>query len=141
MGFHGRLRVVTAFVGSYSVAPKSTIQHTTELTRTSSYWKSEIVPCSLLSSSHYDLPVLQKRRDHRMKISESSRLFTTTASIEELNEKLKEKGDEIRQLKADGIDKEALAPHIQELLTLKGKLPADQSESSKKEANPKKKNN
>jgi len=139
--FNSRLRVVTAFVGSYSLAPKSTIQHTTELTKVSSYWKSEIVPCSLLSSSHYDLPIFQKRRDHRMKIGESSRLFATTASIEELNEKLKEKGDEIRQLKADGIDKEALAPHIEELLTLKGKLPAVQSDSSKKEAKPKKKNN
>lgn len=131
---NSRQRVVTAFVGSYSVAPKSTIQHT----RTSSYWKSEIVPCSLLSSSCYNLPVSQKRRDHRMEIGESSRLFATTTSMEELNEKLKEKGDEIRQLKADGIDKEALAPHIEELLMLKGQLPAD--ESPKKETKSKKKN-
>jgi len=73
-----------------------------------------------------------------MEIGESSRLFATTTSMEELNEKLKEKGDEIRQLKADGIDKEALAPHIEELLMLKGQLPAD--ESPKKETKSKKKN-
>ena len=66
-------------------------------------------------------------------------------TIEELNEKIKLKGDEIRQLKADGIDKEALAPHISELLALKGKLPTDESAANipiqKKKGGSNKKNN
>jgi len=59
-------------------------------------------------------------------------------SLEELNKKISAKGDEIRQLKADGIDKEALAPHIKELMALKGQLPADDSKAAKTPA-PKKK--
>lgn len=59
------------------------------------------------------------------------RLFSTasSSSIDELNEKIKAKGDEIRQLKADGIDKAALAPHVEELLALKGQLPSEDDES------------
>lgn len=54
-------------------------------------------------------------------------LFSTSVEIEELNEKIKIKGDEIRQLKADGIDKAGLTPHVEELLALKAQLPTDES--------------
>jgi WHEP-TRS domain/OB-fold nucleic acid binding domain len=50
---------------------------------------------------------------------------TTSSSLDELNQKIQAKGDEIRQLKADGTDKDALAPHIEELLALKAQLPSD----------------
>jgi hypothetical protein len=123
---NNRQRVVTAFVGSFSVSPKSTIRHTaitSKLTTSSSNWKS-----TTISTTTAPFPLLSSSR------GESCRLFSTTTSIEDINEKIKAKGDEIRQLKADGIDKEALAPHIGELKALKAQLPVD--ESSKAEAKP-----
>ena len=42
--------------------------------------------------------------------------------VEELNQQIKEKGDEIRTLKANGISKTDLAPHVQELLDLKAQV-------------------
>ena len=44
--------------------------------------------------------------------------------VEELNQQIKEKGDEIRTLKANGISKTDLAPHVQELLDLKAQVPS-----------------
>lgn len=70
----------------------------------------------------------------------SLRLFSSATEVDELNEKIAAKGNEIRQLKADGIDKAALAPHVEELLALKAQLPEDQQEQKpKKEKKPKKK--
>jgi lysyl-tRNA synthetase class 2 len=37
---------------------------------------------------------------------------------------IQKKGDEIRQMKTDGVDKATLQPHIDELLALKAKLPS-----------------
>lgn len=64
-----------------------------------------------------------------------SRLWmSTSVDLDELNSKIKAKGDEIRQLKEGGIDKTALAPHVEELLALKAQLPSDESaEPPKKE--------
>ena len=115
---NNRQRVVTAFVGSFSVSPKSTIRHTAttlKLTRSSSNWRS-----STITTTTTPWPSLSSSR------GEACRLFSTTTSIEEINEKIKAKGDEIRQLKADGIDKEELAPHIGELKVLKAQLPVDE---------------
>eukprot|EP00978_Attheya_sp_CCMP212_P014308 scaffold36383_cov33-Attheya_sp.AAC.1 len=42
--------------------------------------------------------------------------------IAELEEQIKQKGDQIRQLKADGTEKADLAPHIAELKALKAEL-------------------
>jgi hypothetical protein len=74
----------------------------------------------------------------------TNRLYSTSVdSLDELNQKIKAKGDEIRQLKADGMDKESLAPHVEELLTLKAQLPPLQVEENtskqeeEKNANPK----
>ncbi|GMI09047.1 hypothetical protein TrVE_jg12375 [Triparma verrucosa] len=47
------------------------------------------------------------------------RLFST---VGELEDKIKVKGDEIRQLKETGLSKSDLAPHITELLSLKSSL-------------------
>jgi len=73
-------------------------------------------------------------------------LFSTLSGIEidELNAKIKSKGDEIRDLKAAGVDKPELAPHINELLALKAQLPATEEppkvkKEKKKEAVKKKK--
>jgi hypothetical protein len=54
-------------------------------------------------------------------------LFMSTVNLDEINEKIKLKGDEIRQLKTDGVDKAGLAPFIEELKSLKSQLPADES--------------
>jgi hypothetical protein len=48
------------------------------------------------------------------------RVFGT--AIDDIHEKIMRKGDFIRQLKNEGVDKAALAPHVQELLALKAQL-------------------
>lgn len=52
-------------------------------------------------------------------------MYSTLSSseLDQLNEKIKQKGDEIRQLKDNGSTKEELAPHVAELLGLKAQLP------------------
>jgi Skp family chaperone for outer membrane proteins len=68
-------------------------------------------------------------------------MSSTATSLEELNQKIKSKGDEIRQLKADGIGKEDLAPHVEELLALKAQLPDDNNKESSTNKPPKKQKN
>lgn len=70
-----------------------------------------------------------------------TKLFGTLSStdLEDLKEKIKIKGDEIRLLKADGTDKESLAPHIQELLALKSQLPEEEKPKEKPKKAPKEK--
>jgi lysyl-tRNA synthetase class 2 len=53
---------------------------------------------------------------------------SSSINVDELNTKIQAKGDEIRQLKADGIDKQSLAPHIEELLAMKAQLPSGDSD-------------
>lgn len=71
------------------------------------------------------------------------RLWSTSVDLDELNAKIKAKGDEIRQLKTDGVDKATLAPYVEELIALKAQLPAetttqdDVSTSTKKSKPPK----
>lgn len=60
----------------------------------------------------------------------------SSVDLEEVERQIKAKGDEIRQLKADNIDKESLAPHIAELLALKAQLPQEEESAAPK---PKKK--
>jgi hypothetical protein len=59
--------------------------------------------------------------------------------LDELNTKIKVKGDEIRQLKADGVEKSDLAPHIEELLALKARLPPEDGETQREKTQKKKK--
>lgn len=62
----------------------------------------------------------------------NTKLFMSTeVNVAEIEAQIKAKGDEIRKLKEDGIDKESLAPHIAELLALKAQLPS--AEEPKKE--------
>jgi hypothetical protein len=70
-------------------------------------------------------------------VSQWQALYSTAVNAEELERKIKVKGDEIRQLKEDGVDKTALAPHVEELLALKAQLP--QTEEPKKKKKPEKK--
>jgi hypothetical protein len=62
-------------------------------------------------------------------VNEDSAAASSSASdhdataLDELNERIKGKGEEIRQLKADGVDKQGLAPYVAELLALKAQLP------------------
>lgn len=60
----------------------------------------------------------------RATATRTTRLFSTSKA-EDIESKIKAKGDEIRQLKADGVDKKDLAPHVEELLSLKAQLPAE----------------
>ena len=69
----------------------------------------------------------------RFVAASNTALFSTLSGTEldELNAKIKSKGDEIRDLKEAGTAKPDLAPHIQELLALKAQLPvADVDESA-----------
>jgi hypothetical protein len=66
-------------------------------------------------------------------------LSTLSADLDELNKKIQAKGDEIRQLKADGIEKVALGPHIEELLALKAQLPPDENAPKQEKEKQKKK--
>jgi hypothetical protein len=63
--------------------------------------------------------------------------MSTSVDVEELSEKIKNKGDEIRQLKADGVDKAALAPYIAELQALKSQLPPSEKANTPKAEKPK----
>jgi hypothetical protein len=113
---------------SCAAAPKST----TRVLSTSSSWvpKSR----SIVSNNR-----LQHQHHQQQQQQQQMRLFSTSVdNIDEINEKIKAKGDEIRQLKADGSDKAALAPHIQELLALKAQLPPDEN-AKKPEPKPEKK--
>jgi len=67
-------------------------------------------------------------------ISQSSKLFMSTeADTAEIEALIEAKGNEIRQLKADGGDKASLAPYVQELLALKAKIaPAEKKEPVQK---------
>jgi hypothetical protein len=69
------------------------------------------------------------------------KLFSTLSSseLDQLNEKIKLKGDEIRQLKESGSGKSDLAPHIEELLALKSQLPAEEAETKREKAKKQKK--
>jgi len=81
----------------------------------------------------------------RMAATRGMNFFMSTLSdgeIAEVELQIKKKGDDIRVFKGDGMDKEALAPHIQELLALKAKIappPAAKEEKKKKTPPPKKK--
>lgn len=66
-------------------------------------------------------------------------LLSTLSSndTEKLEAQIRSKGDEIRKLKAAGIEKPELAPHIEELLALKSQLPQEEGEvMQEKKKNP-----
>jgi prolyl-tRNA synthetase len=67
----------------------------------------------------------------------SFRLLSTAADLSEeqkleIEAKIKAKGDEIRAMKDDGADKAAVAPLVQELLSLKAQLDPSMLEDKKK---------
>mmetsp|Transcript_16529 Transcript_16529/g.37997 ORF Transcript_16529/g.37997 Transcript_16529/m.37997 type:complete len:711 (+) Transcript_16529:89-2221(+) len=114
-----RHRAVNAFVGPsltrhHAATARGTTTTTTKLARTSSSIRRTIVAGKKI--------IINKNNNNNW------RLFSTAASSD-LEDKIKVKGDEIRQLKADGIDKAALAPHIEELLALKAQLENDNKPS------------
>ncbi|KAL3945231.1 MAG: hypothetical protein SGBAC_000704 [Bacillariaceae sp.] len=95
---------------------------------------SAFQPAKIAASSPYTTTarVFQPRNSN-------FRLFSTTADLEDLKEKIAAKGDEIRQLKEGGIEKADLAPHVQELLALKAQLPEDEQPKKKEKKPPKQK--
>mmetsp|Transcript_16465 Transcript_16465/g.34592 ORF Transcript_16465/g.34592 Transcript_16465/m.34592 type:complete len:681 (-) Transcript_16465:78-2120(-) len=81
--------------------------------------------------------------------SSFTRLHSTTsnsAEIASLEEQIATKGNQIRALKEDGISKPELAPHVEELLSLKAKLaelapPPPKEETREKKSNTQQQNN
>jgi WHEP-TRS domain/OB-fold nucleic acid binding domain len=71
----------------------------------------------------------------------SVKIFSTLSPSElgQLNDKIKLKGNEIRQLKESGVEKNDLAPHIEELKALKAQLPVDEGETQREKSKKQKK--
>jgi len=124
-----------------TIGSSSTVMNMTTRRRSS---PSSVLSPSL-SSFHHPHYLHQHTNSH---YSSTTRLFSTTPAsssssslspeeISEIESQIAAKGDEIRQLKADGSDKAALAPYITELLALKAKI-APPAEDKPKPA-PKKK--
>jgi len=59
-------------------------------------------------------------------------IFSTLSQsdIAALENEIKQQGDLIRQLKATGVDKDTLAPHIETLMSLKARLPSKEESVS-----------
>ena len=100
MSSSGRHRAVTAYLGSYS----------RRYTQKAS--KFSLTPRLLTNN-------LREPRIFTQIQNEKLYPFVPTALFSTIDDRITEKGDEIRELKASGIDKEALAPHIKDLLQLK----------------------
>ena len=88
---------------------------------------------TLLSSRKYIVtsfqPILQRSAFALLteKIPTATRRIFSTLSdsdIVDLENQIKQQGDLIRQLKADGVDKATLTPHIETLTSLKARLPS-----------------
>jgi hypothetical protein len=71
--------------------------------------------------------------------SSSASASTTAVDLNSLRDRIQVKGDEIRSLKAAGISKEELQPHVQELQLLKAQLPENSNDGTKVDASTKKK--
>ncbi len=96
----------------------------------------------ITTTSHSNSNNSNNNNNHFSRRKYQSMLFSTAADQAEIEAEIQKKGDEIRQLKADGIDKESLAPHIAELLALKAKIapppPSSPSPPSSDQQQPKK---
>lgn len=62
---------------------------------------------------------------------------TPDVDVAEIEKRIKAKGDEIRAMKANGIDKAELAPHVEELLALKAQVEPPKEEKKKPKQPPK----
>ena len=83
-----------------------------------------------VSSTHFDNTKTLSRLFMSSQVASTS---LTEEQKSELEEKIKNKGDEIRTLKDNGISKEDLAPHVAELLQLKSQLDPSISASGGKQ--------
>lgn len=93
-----------------------------------------VFSCSRSIEHHFGVPcpVVTKRLAVRMFSAVDPE---TMKDLDSLKEKIQKKGDEIRKLKEDGVEKAQLQPHVDELLALKAQLPEDQQpEQPKKKA-------
>mmetsp|Transcript_13477 Transcript_13477/g.19718 ORF Transcript_13477/g.19718 Transcript_13477/m.19718 type:complete len:668 (-) Transcript_13477:7-2010(-) len=98
---------------------------------------SAIIHHNLFSSPRHTTNVINKSFGYTPNTNPTPLFMSTEAAtaedIAEIERQIKAKGDEIRSLKEQGIEKADLAPHIQELLALKAKLPPTEEEKEKKE--------
>jgi len=72
--------------------------------------------------SHHSMYPLKKQRRALTSMQMSAATSLSDAQKAELEEQIKAKGDEIRALKDSGAEKSAVAPLVEELLSLKAKL-------------------
>jgi hypothetical protein len=121
----GGTPLVVAMVMLWTLMARSarafSLQHS--LVRNTMSAKTSIQSVSTLSGLNYG------RRPGMMLLSTAS--SSSPAELEQLKENIKLKGEEIRQLKADGVDKADLAPVVQQLLALKAQLPPEEGEQPK----------
>jgi hypothetical protein len=84
---------------------------------------------SVLTPSSHSLIGIGKDHTHKYRHGGSAfhLWMSTSIDVDDLNAKIAAKGEEIRQLKVDGIEKAALGPHVEELLALKAQLPVDET--------------
>jgi OB-fold nucleic acid binding domain len=101
--------VVHAF--SWSSSIRRTSLHCTDGARGFQYWSS----------------IREATKTNRFHLYMST---LSSSEIDELNAQIQHKGDEIRRLKENGIEKTELAPHIAELKRLKSLLPSEKSSLS-----------
>lgn len=88
---------------------------------------------SILTVPHLSRPAVPFAANYIYDSTKVKLFMSTDADISNLEERIKEKGDEIRRMKADGVDKASLAPHVEELLALKAKLEPPVKELETKE--------
>ncbi len=100
--------VTTKIVSGFTSSPYTTRLVSKQLPAAVAFWTKN----NVVYHPNYPTSILT--------MSTSSTL--TDEEIKDIESQIKTKGDEIRQMKADGIDKANLAPHIAELVALKAKI-------------------
>lgn len=120
----------------------STISRQIKVANAFGTFKTLLCPSRSSSLQWSFVGVVNKERALSSSVDFFQRRMTSTIGNNNSNNLLQEdierlvsaKGDEIKRLKAEGIDKIALAPHVEELLALKARLatPAGASNNSEK---------
>ena len=85
-----------------------------------------IIPTTFDLSSTTSPSIISNKKSSSFLQMSMSTSSTNIGDIQQdnLETLIQKKGDEIRQMKTDGVDKATLQPHIDELLALKAKLPS-----------------
>jgi len=135
------LIVFRRHVKGFAQTPRAVPKHTGILPsgQTTLRWKEsrqpQLAPRPRLIGYEHSLPVRPLTSSallSAVSVSAGSDSEATGGTDDQIENRIAAKGDQIRQLKADGISKEDLAPHVEELLALKAL--ANPDEESKRNA-------